>query len=67
MSYMDFLATHPPMFTKAIDMPEADSWLHMTEAKFSLLRYLETQKRYSRPSSLWVYECLVGNLHHHPS
>jgi hypothetical protein len=33
------------MFTKAIDMPEADSWLHMTEAKFSLLRCLETQKR----------------------
>jgi hypothetical protein len=40
-SYLDFLVTHPPVFTKAMDPLEADSWLHMTEAKFDLLHCSE--------------------------
>jgi hypothetical protein len=43
-SYLDFLVTHPPVFTKVMDLLEADSWLHMTEAKFDLLRCSEMQK-----------------------
>jgi hypothetical protein len=42
--YSDFLATHPPVFTDAIDPLEADSWLYTTETKFGLLHYTEYQK-----------------------
>jgi hypothetical protein len=43
-SYSDFLATHPPIFTDAIDPLEADSWLRTTESKFGLLHCTEYQK-----------------------
>jgi hypothetical protein len=42
-SYSDFLVTHPPVSAEATDPLEADSWIRMTEAKFGLLHYLETQ------------------------
>jgi hypothetical protein len=42
--YLDFLATHPPVFADATDPLEADSWLRTTEYKFSLLHCIEYQK-----------------------
>jgi hypothetical protein len=43
-SYTDFLATHPPMFAEAIDLPEADNCLRIIESKFGLLHYTKIQK-----------------------
>jgi hypothetical protein len=43
-SYLDFLATHPPVFADAIDPLEANSWLCTTESKFGLLHCTEYQK-----------------------
>jgi hypothetical protein len=42
--YLDFLATHLPVFSDVTDPLEADSWLHTTESKFRLLHYTEYQK-----------------------
>ncbi len=43
-TYLDFLATHPPVFADAIDLLEADSWLCTTKSKFGLLHCTEYQK-----------------------
>jgi hypothetical protein len=43
-SYMDFLGTHPPLFSKATDPLDADNWLYTTESKFILLHCTEFQK-----------------------
>jgi hypothetical protein len=43
-SYLDFLATHPPVFADATDPLEADSWLCTTESMFGLLHCTEYQK-----------------------
>jgi hypothetical protein len=43
-SYLDFLATHPPVFADVIDPLEADSWLRTTESKFGLLHCTKYQK-----------------------
>jgi hypothetical protein len=56
MSYSDFLATHPPMFTEVVDPLEAGSWLHTTEAKFDLIHCSETQK------TLFVAQQLHGSV-----
>jgi hypothetical protein len=40
----DFLATHPPVFSRAMDPFEVDDWLHTTKSKFGLLHYIEYQK-----------------------
>jgi hypothetical protein len=40
-SYLDFLVTHPPLFSGAKDPLEADDWLRTTESKFSLLHCTE--------------------------
>jgi hypothetical protein len=42
--YSDFVAMHPPLFTKAGEPLEADHWLWMMESKFGLLRYTKVQK-----------------------
>jgi hypothetical protein len=42
-SYTDFLATHPPTFTEAIDPLEADKWLRIIESKFGFLYCTEIQ------------------------
>jgi hypothetical protein len=44
MSYLEFLATHPPLFSGGKDPLEADDWLCTTESKFSLLHCTEYQK-----------------------
>src|SRR6266508_3562372 len=36
-SYSDFAGTHPPVFSKAEDPLEADSWLHLMERSLNLL------------------------------
>jgi hypothetical protein len=43
-SYSDFLATHLPFFTDAINPLEVDSWFRTTESKFGLLHCIEYQK-----------------------
>jgi hypothetical protein len=43
-SYIDFLATHPPMFVEAADSLEVDNWLCIIESKFWLLHCTEFQK-----------------------
>jgi hypothetical protein len=40
-SYSDFLVTHPPLFSKAVDLLEADNWLRTTKSKFGLLHCME--------------------------
>jgi hypothetical protein len=42
--YSDFVATHPPLFTEAGELLEADHWLRAIESKFGLLRCTEVQK-----------------------
>jgi hypothetical protein len=44
MSYSDFLATHPPIFSGAKDPLQEDNWLHTIESKFGLLHCTEYQK-----------------------
>jgi hypothetical protein len=44
MSYSDFLATHPLVFSGAKDLLDADNLLCTTESKFSLLHCTEYQK-----------------------
>jgi hypothetical protein len=44
MSYLEFLSTHPPLFSRAKDPLEANDWLHTRESKFGLLHYTEYQK-----------------------
>src|SRR5438132_431611 len=43
-SYSDFAGTHPPIFSKAEDPLEANSWLQLMESKFELLTCSEEQK-----------------------
>jgi hypothetical protein len=40
-TYGDFASTHPPLFTEAGDLLEADHWLRVMESKFGLLRCTE--------------------------
>jgi hypothetical protein len=40
----DFLATHPPLFSEAMDPLDVDNYLCTTESKFGLLHYTEFQK-----------------------
>jgi hypothetical protein len=44
ITYNDFAATHPPLFTEAGEPLEADHWLHAIESKFGLLRCMQVQK-----------------------
>jgi hypothetical protein len=44
MSYSEFLAAHPPFFSRGKDPLEADDWLRTTDLKFSLLNCTEYQK-----------------------
>jgi hypothetical protein len=42
-SYLDFLATHLPVFSRAKDPLDVDDWLCTTKSKFSLLHCTEYQ------------------------
>jgi hypothetical protein len=43
MSYLEFLATHMPLFSGGKYPLEADNWLRTSESKFSLLHCTEYQ------------------------
>jgi hypothetical protein len=43
-TYVDFAATHPPLFTEAGEPLEADHWLRVIESKFGLLHCTKVQK-----------------------
>jgi hypothetical protein len=43
-TYSEFLATHPPLFSRGEDPLEADDWFYTTESKFRLLYCTEYQK-----------------------
>src|SRR5947207_13786963 len=43
-SYNDFAETQPPIFAKADDPLEADSWIRLMESKFELITCSEEQK-----------------------
>src|SRR5438132_92018 len=43
-SYNDFAGTQPPIFAKADDPLEADSWIRLMESKFELITCTEEQK-----------------------
>jgi hypothetical protein len=55
-SYLDFLATHPPVFAVATNRSEVDSWLRTTESMFRLLHCTEYQK------SLYTAQQLRGSV-----
>ena len=40
-TYVDFMDTRPPVFTKANEPLEADDWLHTMEQKFDLIPCME--------------------------
>jgi hypothetical protein len=54
-SYVEFLATHPPTFTEASELLEADHWLHIVVSMFDLLNCTENQK------TLFVAQQLLGD------
>ena len=43
-TYVDFIDTRPPVFTKADELLEADDWLRTIEQKFDLIPCTEFQK-----------------------
>ncbi len=53
-SYLDFLATHPPVFADLTNPLDADSWLCTMESNFGQLHYIEYQK------TLYVAQQLRG-------
>jgi hypothetical protein len=73
-SYSEFLATHPPLFSRGKDPLEADDWLCTTESKFSLLHCTEYQKtlyvaqQLRGPAGAWwpSYTAALPSDHHVP-
>jgi hypothetical protein len=54
-SYSEFLSTHPPLFSRAKDLLEADDWLHSTESKFGMCHCTEYRK------TLYIAQQLKGS------
>ncbi|WVZ93490.1 hypothetical protein U9M48_039465 [Paspalum notatum var. saurae] len=55
ISYTDFAALQPPIFTVATDPLDADDWLRIIESKFSLLPCLTEQQK-----ARFAAHCLHG-------
>ncbi|WVZ51963.1 hypothetical protein U9M48_003060 [Paspalum notatum var. saurae] len=55
ISYIEFAAQQPPIFTAATDLLDADDWLRIIESKFSLLPHLTEQQK-----ARFVAQCLHG-------
>ncbi|WVZ84710.1 hypothetical protein U9M48_031705 [Paspalum notatum var. saurae] len=55
LSYTDFAALQPPIFTTATDPLDADDWLRIIESKFSLLPRLTEQQK-----ARFAAQCLHG-------
>jgi hypothetical protein len=51
MSSLDFLVTHPPVFTEAMNLLEADSWLCTTDARSVFSTARRCRRGCSWPSS----------------
>jgi hypothetical protein len=74
MSYSEFLATHPPIFSGRKDPLEADGWVRTIESKFSLLNYTKYQKtlyaaqQLRGPAGAWwpSYTATLPADHHVP-
>ncbi|KAF8768569.1 hypothetical protein HU200_007498 [Digitaria exilis] len=47
--YEDFLATHPPIFSRADEPLEADTWIRAIESKFTILATPCTSNRMTFP------------------
>jgi hypothetical protein len=54
-SYVELLATQPPIFTEASEPLEVDHWLRIIESKFDILNCTENQK------TLFVAQQLLGD------
>jgi hypothetical protein len=71
MSVSDFLATHPPVFSRARDLLDADDWLRTTESKFKVLQCTEYQKtlytaqQLRGPARVWWASYLASLLVDH--
>jgi hypothetical protein len=63
MSYSEFLATHPPLFSRGKNSLEADDWLCTTESKFSLLHCTEYPKTICHLAAQRSSRGLVGIIH----
>jgi hypothetical protein len=61
-SYSKFLVTHPPLFSGAKDLLEADDWLRTIESKFSLLNCIEYQRHCVQLRSSEVQQGPGGHL-----
>ncbi|WVZ84383.1 hypothetical protein U9M48_031421 [Paspalum notatum var. saurae] len=55
ISYTDFAALQPPIFTAATDPLDADDWLRIIESKFSLQPHLSEQQK-----ARFAAQCLHG-------
>ncbi|WVZ85241.1 hypothetical protein U9M48_032188 [Paspalum notatum var. saurae] len=55
ISYTDFAALQPPIFTVATDPLDAEDWLQIIESKFSLLPCLSEQQK-----ACFAAQCLHG-------
>ncbi|WVZ93518.1 hypothetical protein U9M48_039490 [Paspalum notatum var. saurae] len=55
ISYTEFAALQPPIFTTATDPLDADDWLRIIESKFSLLPQLTEQQK-----ARFAAQCLHG-------
>ncbi|WVZ75823.1 hypothetical protein U9M48_023852 [Paspalum notatum var. saurae] len=55
ISYTEFAALQPPIFTTATDPLDADDWLRIIESKFSLLPRLSEQQK-----ARFAAQCLHG-------
>ncbi|WVZ78986.1 hypothetical protein U9M48_026620 [Paspalum notatum var. saurae] len=55
ISYTEFAALQPPIFTAATDPLDADDWLRIIESKFSLLPQLTEQQK-----ARFAAQCLHG-------
>jgi hypothetical protein len=74
MSYSEFLVTHPPLFSRAKYLLEADYWLRITESNFGRLHCTEYQKtlydaqQLRGPAGAWweSYTAALPADHHVP-
>ncbi|WVZ88875.1 hypothetical protein U9M48_035342 [Paspalum notatum var. saurae] len=63
ISYTDFAALQPPIFTVATDPLDADDWLRIIESKFSLLPQLTEQRRLASRHGVYMVPRGPGVLH----
>ena len=60
VTYVDFIDTRPPVFSKADEPLEADDWLCTIEQKFDLIPCMSSRSLFLLPNSLEVQQVLGG-------